>query len=215
MIARVCSLAPPKESVDAWENLGKQFSEALIARYTPEKFTPYMHVFVAHVGFFLKEYGEIESMANYDIETKNADNKAFVNRGSNRFGGLSNRSTVTAQQLHREHRMEQLGVLLQPEKTVSKKRKIEKGINDKKAKRRRVESNADQVKTKRQNWTSKVIEVTNNPTFEAAQLIALAETNEKMLQDVLGFDFGAKVAIPDAQPPPIENFNFDIFKPYQ
>ncbi len=138
-----------------------------------------------------------------------SDSAHNANRSATNFG----MNLVTAQQLHREYRMEQLGVLLQPEKTVSKKRKIDEGTSNKKAKRQRVlESNADRAKTKRQNWTSKTIEVTNNPTFEAAQLIAIAEANEKMLQDVLGFDFSF---VPNSQLPPIENFNFDILKPYQ
>jgi len=73
-----------------------------------------MHVFVSHIGFFLKEYKEIESFANYDIETKNADNKAFVQRGSNRFGGATDRSGIAVQQLQREFRIQELDVFIQP-----------------------------------------------------------------------------------------------------
>jgi hypothetical protein len=90
--------------------------EAFVSRYSPEKFTPYMHVFVSHIGFFLKEYKEIESFANYDIETKNADNKGFVQRASNRFGGVADCAGIAVQQLEREYRMQELGVLLQPTK---------------------------------------------------------------------------------------------------
>jgi hypothetical protein len=93
--------------------------EAFVSQYSPEKFTPYMHAFVSHIGFFLKEYKEIESFANYDIETKNADNKAFVQRDSNRFGGIADRSGIAVQQLQREFRIQELGpVFIQPKKLI-------------------------------------------------------------------------------------------------
>ncbi len=209
MIARVCSLAPPQEIVDTWDNLGRQFSKAFVERYSPEKFTPYMHVFVAHTGYFLKEYGEIESMANYDIETKNADNKAFVQRGSNHFGGVQNRSKVTAQQLHRESRLEQLSdVSIQPDHNISKKRKANDNNNKKKSSKRQKliaeEKAVNQMKTnlrKKQNWSSEIIQLNNNPTFEAATVIAIAETNDALLKEVLGFDFSF---VPNAEKPPNE-----------
>ena len=114
MISRLCSIDPPEDTIQSWDSLGHQFMEAFVKRYSPEKFTPYMHVFVSHIGFFLKEYKEIESFANYDIETKNADNKAFVQRGSNRFGGATDRSGIAVQQLQREFRIQELDVFIQP-----------------------------------------------------------------------------------------------------
>lgn len=118
MISRVCSIDTPEDTIQSWDSLGRQFLEVFVDRYTPEKFTPYMHVFVSHIGFFLKEYKEIESFANYDIETKNADNKAFIHRGSNRFGGVEDRSGIAMQQLQREFRMQDSSVILQPIKLM-------------------------------------------------------------------------------------------------
>jgi hypothetical protein len=118
MISRLCNLDVPQTTIEAWDHLGRSFMTAFISRYAPEHFTPYMHVFVAHIGHYLGEHGEIESLANYDIETKNGENKDFVHRGSNRFGGRQDYGSVAVQQLQREYRTHDLDSILQPIKLI-------------------------------------------------------------------------------------------------
>jgi hypothetical protein len=184
LISRLCTIDTPEETVQSWDSLGRQFMEAFVSRYSPEKFTPYMHVFVSHIGFFLKEYKEIESFANYDIETKNADNKGFVQRASNRFGGVADCAGIAVQQLEREYRMQELGVLLQPtEKPLEvtrNKRKAEEppSAANSSTKRRKNAS------SKTAGWASKEIGKIDSMSFAWAKLIATNDQLQEEMQQI-------------------------------
>lgn len=100
------SETPPKDIVDKWEHCARRFGTLYGERYLPEKTTPYMHVFVYHVGFFLRKLGNIECFANYDIESWHKINKRVKNLGTVPFGGRSDptKSSLGRQQLQYQHR---------------------------------------------------------------------------------------------------------------
>ena len=95
------SLEPNKEIVNRWTELAREFGKAYLARYLDESVTPYLHVFVYHVGFFLKNVCPIEMFANYDIESWHQINKRIKSRASSGFGGkkLGLKSTLPYQQM--------------------------------------------------------------------------------------------------------------------
>jgi hypothetical protein len=182
MISRLCNLDVPQTTIEAWDHLGRSFMTAFISRYAPEHFTPYMHVFVAHIGHYLGEHGEIESLANYDIETKNGENKDFVHRGSNRFGGRQDYGSVAVQQLQREYRTHDLDSILQPK---DKKRSADDDDEDDtiKPKKRRKYTNES-----RKMWSTDVIEKSTNETFAAAELAGFAQKNQELFMVALGLE---------------------------
>ena len=168
--------------------------EAFVSRYSPEKFTPYMHVFVSHVGFFLREYKEIESFANYDIETKNADNKGFVQRASNRFGGVADRTGIATQQLQREYRMQESAVFIQPTdkalEVTNKKRKAADELASEASSNTKRRKNA---RSKIAGWAAKEIEKTDSVPFAWAKLIAANEKlHEEMQQITTNLEIGER-----------------------
>ncbi len=58
-----------------WQEEAQQFGKAFVAYYCNEDVTPYIHVFVYHVGYFLEHYQSIERFGNYAIEGKIAETK--------------------------------------------------------------------------------------------------------------------------------------------
>jgi hypothetical protein len=81
------SLEPDKVVTDNWNELAKEFSKAFTARYMSESITPYMHVFIYHVGYYLQNVGSIEAFANYDIEAWHKKNKRVKSGATNFLGG--------------------------------------------------------------------------------------------------------------------------------
>ena len=68
------SETPPKDIVDKWEHCARRFGTLYASRYLPEKTTPYMHVFVHHVGYFLKTLGIVITTLNLGIESTRESN---------------------------------------------------------------------------------------------------------------------------------------------
>jgi hypothetical protein len=95
------SLEPNPEVVDNWQRLAVEFAKSFIARYQGTAVTPYMHVFVYHVGHFMKKLGSIESFANYDIESWHKINKRVRSCATSFLGGRHKNANTsfTAQQL--------------------------------------------------------------------------------------------------------------------
>jgi hypothetical protein len=171
-------------------------------RYGTEDFTPYMHLFVAHVGYWLKEHGDIESFANYDIESKNAVNKTVVRHASDRFGGKKRpKNHVAKMQMEREFRNEQqLFIVPQPkEKAINTKRKKNrKKENETPNKRRRVGSK------EKPNWATRIVAKVTTPTFALAhneiieqkipEFIKFNAEFQKQLEDLTSrIDFRAEI----------------------
>ena len=88
----VTAMAPSFEEhhlpiVDNWTMLARKFADLFTDVYTPEGVTPYMHVFVYHLQYFLKTAGPIELWANYDIEGWHKINKSTTKHMTSGFGG--------------------------------------------------------------------------------------------------------------------------------
>ena len=95
------SLEPDPEVVDNWQKLAVEFAKSFVARYQGAAVTPYMHVFVYHVGHFMKKLGSIESFANYDIESWHKINKRVRSCATSFLGGCHKNvnTSFTTQQL--------------------------------------------------------------------------------------------------------------------
>lgn len=105
MLAEAMSYEPDQTIVNYWSGFSQKFVAAWKACYCTEDFTPYMHVFTTHVDYWLKEHGNIEAFANYDIESKNSINKTVVRFSTDRYGGENRaKNNIAKQQLQREYR---------------------------------------------------------------------------------------------------------------
>ncbi len=94
---------------EEWLTKARRFGEAFLQVYCAEQVTPYIHVLVYHVGFFLEHYHGIEKFANYALEGMIAVTKRNL---SSATAGFSQGRQVTAQQ--------QLNVLLRKEVHMAK-----------------------------------------------------------------------------------------------
>lgn len=94
-----------KESIseEQWLTKARQFGKTFVHRYQAEDVTPYLHVFIYHVGYYLSKYGCLEMFANYGIEGRHRYNKRIITTGTN---GYSTQRTqeITLQQLQRSTR---------------------------------------------------------------------------------------------------------------
>jgi len=69
---------------EAWLHEAQQWGQLFISLYGKEDVTPYMHVFVYHVGWYLEWYHGIEKFATFALEAKHAKNKAQYNCSTNK-----------------------------------------------------------------------------------------------------------------------------------
>ncbi len=68
-----------------WRDEAKELGRAIIKLYGREEITPYLHVFIYHVGYFLEHYGGIEKYGNYALEGKHSTNKRILTKMTSRF----------------------------------------------------------------------------------------------------------------------------------
>lgn len=84
LFAKLYSLAAQPEvkiTEQQWLYEARQFGMAFVKRYPKEDVTPYIHVFVYHVGFYLERFGSLEKFANYAIESQHFLNKKTHTNG--------------------------------------------------------------------------------------------------------------------------------------
>ncbi len=112
-----------------WLKQAKSFGEKYVSRYGSEEVTPYMHVFIYHLGFYMERYGGIERFANYASESKHQENKKAIRRGTSGFEGShkTKETRLGAQLLKRDIRMK----LLQKYNVVKKPRRRRKAKGEK------------------------------------------------------------------------------------
>lgn len=148
---------PPNDIVDKWQHCARRFGALYAARYLPEKTTPYMHVFVYHVGYFLKKLGNIECFANYDIESWHKINKRVKSFATVAFGGRTDptKNSLGRQQLQYQHRTRYASTILNRP-----------------------------TKQKGPNWTERQLQASNfrNPFFES---VLNAPVEEGAIADVV------------------------------
>lgn len=98
---------------EAWLHEARKWGQLFVRLYCKEDVTPYIHIFVYHIGWYLERYHGIEKFATFALEAKHAENKARYNRSTNK----ARHCLVTAakqqleghirQQLHDLHEEEQ------------------------------------------------------------------------------------------------------------
>lgn len=92
-------------SAAEWRAEARSFGALYAQRHGAEEVTPYIHVLVYHVGYWLEHYGGIEKFANYATEGMVAVNKRNLRRGSSMFGGRNaTPAKIAAQQLRTTNR---------------------------------------------------------------------------------------------------------------
>ncbi len=67
-----------------WLRAAREWGQKFVRTYGREDVTPYIHVFVYHVGFYLARYRGIEKFATYALEGKHAENKDILAKASNK-----------------------------------------------------------------------------------------------------------------------------------
>jgi hypothetical protein len=99
-------LAEPQFDIkeEWWMEKAKQFAKLFVKRYPAEDITPYIHVLVYHLGFYMETYGNLEIFANYAIEGRHQYNKRMLFNGTNGFGKFQNEKNLPMQQLLRSTR---------------------------------------------------------------------------------------------------------------
>ncbi len=73
---------------EEWRQEVSKFAQIFASTYSREDVTPYIHILVYHVGFYLERYRSLEMFANYPIETVH-----FINKHIN-TNGLSTERTL-------------------------------------------------------------------------------------------------------------------------
>ncbi|KAL6078437.1 hypothetical protein QOT17_001609 [Balamuthia mandrillaris] len=82
--ALLASLASqPKVTIteNEWLELAQEFGTKFTQAFGNEEVTPYIHVFIYHLGFFLEKYGSVERFANYATESRHFQNKHIPTNG--------------------------------------------------------------------------------------------------------------------------------------
>ena len=106
-----------KISEQEWLRMARQFGSHFVARYCKEDVTPYLHVLVYHVGFYLEKYGNLEIFANYAIEGRHRYNKLAIPSGTSGFNHPSGPHNVQYQLITRSWREDDLQSSLNEDKT--------------------------------------------------------------------------------------------------
>ncbi len=68
----------------AWLDDMCKWGQSFVRLFCKEDVTPYIHVFVYHVGWYLKRYHRIEKFTTYSLKAKHTENKLQLARGTNK-----------------------------------------------------------------------------------------------------------------------------------
>ena len=94
---------------EKWKIDAKEYANLFIQCYGAAAVTPYIHVFVYHLGFYLETYDGVEKFANYPIEGCHLENKRNFQHSTNKFGGktatANNNPGVQLLRIHNQSRM--------------------------------------------------------------------------------------------------------------
>lgn len=87
--------------------------------------TPYMHVFVYHLGFYLEKYGSVEIFANYATEGRHRYNKRVIVSATNGWAHRGGRDNdLTKQLLTHSFRDDKLSVEKKDYTPAAKKQRV-------------------------------------------------------------------------------------------
>ena len=104
LLALACS--EDKITADFWKEEALDFGKMFLECYRDTDVTPYLHIFIYHVGYFREKYGSLEALANYGIEGLHARNKKDIRGATNGFGLFGQKNSVASQLLRRTYRIE-------------------------------------------------------------------------------------------------------------
>jgi len=90
LMAIATSTESTKITTEEWTRRARSWASTLVTIYDKMEVTPYLHVFVYHLGFFLVECDSVERFANYSIENKHQSAK------DRRKGGLKYSDSMAA-----------------------------------------------------------------------------------------------------------------------
>jgi hypothetical protein len=103
-----------------WLTQAQEFGKLFIDCYEARNTTPYIHIFVYHVGYFLETYEGIEKFANYALECKHRTNKIRLRSGTSGFSGGPVQAAT--QQLNAQTRTEHHDLIYPPAVKRGRKR---------------------------------------------------------------------------------------------
>lgn len=126
----VASLAEPSITEQDWLAKARIFGKNFVTIYSAEDVTPYCHVFIYHLGFYLEKYGSVEKFANYAIECRVRFNKRLITTATNGFSRLQSTYNVTFQEIDHSWREDKY-FLEHPELHTFRKRARRDGWSDK------------------------------------------------------------------------------------
>lgn len=91
-------------TLSQWLQEARPFGELYSRCFRKEEVTPYIHIFVYHVGFYLEHWGSIQKFANYSLEGTVSVDKRILQQGTSHFGGQNaSRQGLAKQQLQYAH----------------------------------------------------------------------------------------------------------------
>jgi hypothetical protein len=70
---------------EQWKAEARELGRLYVKCWGRDEVTPYLHVFIYHIGYYLEQYGGIEKFGNYALEGKHSCNKAILQRMTSRF----------------------------------------------------------------------------------------------------------------------------------
>ncbi len=70
---------------EQWKAEAHKLGHLYIKCWGWEEVTPYLHVFIYHIGYYLKQYSGIEKFRNYTLKGKHSSNKQILQRMTSQF----------------------------------------------------------------------------------------------------------------------------------
>jgi hypothetical protein len=70
---------------ETWREEARRWGRLVVHLYGKEEVTPYIHIFIYHLGYFLERYSGLEKFTNFVLEGKHTMNKKMFQSAMNRF----------------------------------------------------------------------------------------------------------------------------------
>lgn len=104
-LASLVAQADVRITEEEWREEARMLGHKWVKMWGQQEVTPYLHIFIFHIGFFLEEYGGIEKFANFALEGKHSTNKKILAHMTSHF--KFGRRIAAKQQLQANLRLEQ------------------------------------------------------------------------------------------------------------
>lgn len=120
----------PSITEDEWISKARVFAQNFTVIYSGEDVTPYLHIFVYHLGYFLSVLGCVEKFANYATEGRHRYNKRLIITSTNGFSRRDSIYSVTWQELKKSWRQDKRHIEHPEDEPKKRKRKRQSGWQD-------------------------------------------------------------------------------------